>query len=264
MSGPTPDENLRRLEAHLTTRGSQRWAQIEWMAQTGSTNADLMARAKAGQPGSIVLVADHQSAGRGRLRREWQSPPGANLLVSILVHPRGPVSAWPRVSSALALAAVDSCRSVGVEAAIKWPNDLLVGEHKVSGMLAEALPAASALVLGIGINVAWPTERHDQLRATSLAAESAQTVERVAVLGELLAGFESQLDRLGRDPSAVVDEYEALCSTLGQEVRISLLDGAVLQGVAVGLGGDGSLVVETANGTQTVAVGDVEHLRPAG
>ena len=113
---------------------------MEWVAETGSTNADLLTAARAGAPSGTVLVADHQTAGRGRLGRQWHAPPGSSLLASILFHEPGR-TALHRYTQAVGVAAVEACRSTaGVTAALKWPNDLLVGERKLAGVLAESAP----------------------------------------------------------------------------------------------------------------------------
>ena len=123
--------------------GGPGWT-VEHVAETGSTNADLLATA-AERPDRSVLVADHQTAGRGRLDRRWDAPPGANLLVSILFHD---VPAHPsELTRRVALAAVDACAEVaGVDVALKWPNDLLVGDRKLAGILAERNAAGSVVV----------------------------------------------------------------------------------------------------------------------
>ncbi len=134
--------------------------QIRWFDEIDSTNTYLREQARQGAPDGLVAVADHQTAGRGRLDRRWESPPGANLLASVLLRPGCDPDDLHLCTGAVALAAADACAEVaGVEPALKWPNDLLVGGAKLAGVLAEAEFAGGALaavVVGIGLNVAWP------------------------------------------------------------------------------------------------------------
>jgi BirA family biotin operon repressor/biotin-[acetyl-CoA-carboxylase] ligase len=182
---------------------------VEHVAETGSTNADLLATAAA-RPDRSVLVADHQTAGRGRLDRRWEAPAGANLLVSILFHT---VPAHPsELTRRVALAAVDACRDVaGVDVTLKWPNDLLVGEAKLAGILAER-NAAGSVVVGMGLNVGWAPEGAARL------AGSGRTVRPTDVLAALLAAY----DALPEDGH---ERYRAALGTLGRRVRIELPSG---------------------------------------
>ena len=174
---------------------------VEHVAATGSTNADLAADA-AGRPDRSVLVADHQTAGRGRLDRRWDAPPGANLLASLLFHivPDPAVDLTRRVG----LAAVDACHEVaGVAAALKWPNDVMVGERKLAGILAQRT-ANGSVVVGIGLNVGWAPEG---------AARLGDGIAPLDVLAALLAAY----DRL---PVDVTARFERSLQTLGQAVRV--------------------------------------------
>jgi BirA family biotin operon repressor/biotin-[acetyl-CoA-carboxylase] ligase len=215
---------------------------IEHVAETGSTNADLLATA-ASRPDRSVLVADHQTAGRGRLDRRWDAPPGANLLVSLLFHrvPDRPGDLTRRVG----LAAVDACReSAGVTAHLKWPNDVLVGDRKLAGILAER-GAAGFVVVGLGLNVRWAPDGAARLGADVAPAD---------VLVALLAAY----DRL---PADITPRYRAELATLGRGVRIELTDGAI-EGTATDVTEDGRLVVIDHCGiTHRLDAGDVVHLR---
>lgn len=216
--------------------------------ETGSTNADLLRAAAEGAPDRTVLAARHQTAGRGRLDRRWEAPPGANLLVSLLFT--ASASADPHeLVQRVALAAVDACRSVaGVEVRLKWPNDLLLDGRKLAGVLAQATTVDGRLVVvvGIGVNVRWAPpdaamlgEQHDPLR----------------LLAALLAAF----DELPDDASG---RYREQLATLGTAVRVHLPDGEV-EGRAIDVESDGRLVVLDGCGiTHRFAVGDVVHLRP--
>lgn len=235
---------------------SDRW-RVERITRTGSTNADLLARARDGEPDGLVLVADHQSAGRGRLDRRWEAPEGANLLVSLLMRPQLPPEAWHRCTNAVAVAATEACAALGVVVRIKWPNDLLVGTDKIAGILAESVSSAddSAVVVGLGLNIGWPLAR-EQPGATSLAARGVH-VGRDELLDAILA----RVDETAPD---LHERYLARCSTVGRRVRITLPDGAVVDGVAHTVDEDGRLVVDTVDGERrTFSVGDVVHARPA-
>jgi BirA family biotin operon repressor/biotin-[acetyl-CoA-carboxylase] ligase len=216
--------------------------------ETGSTNADLLAAAMAGAPDRSVLVARHQTAGRGRLDRTWVAPPGANLLVSVLFRtvPDHPHELTQRV----ALAALDAAvRMAGVHAGLKWPNDLLVDGAKLAGVLAQAGVVDGRLdhvVVGIGVNVGWAPEG---------GARLGDGIDPLDVLGALLAAFDAL-------PADVHDRYRSALVTLGQQVRVER-PADVLEGRAIDVGRDGRLAVLDACGiTHHLDTGDVVHLRP--
>ena len=235
---------------------------VRRVAETGSTNADLLAEARAGAPEGTVLVADHQTAGRGRRDRVWAAPPGSSLLVSILVRPTLPPSRLALVTHAVALAARDTCASVAdVQPDLKWPNDLVVGERKLAGVLAESVLGSAgvveAVVVGLGLNVNWPLDARHQWPdgATSLNAEAGHSVDRDQLLAAVLDG----LSRL--DEPTVVHRYRDELGTLGRHVRVELAD-EVLVGRAVDVRADGALVVALDDGSRrTVTAGDVVHVR---
>ena len=216
---------------------------VEHVEETGSTNTDLLADA-ADRPDRSVRATSHQTAGKGRLDRRWDAPPGSNLLVSILFHtvPEHPSELTRRV----ALAAVAAAREVaGVAVSLKWPNDLLVGESKLAGILAER-NAAGSVVVGMGLNIGW---------APDGAARLGDGVAPFDVFVALLAAY----DRL---PDDVTDLYAANLRTLGRQVRVELPGDAVLEGTATGVEADGRLVVLDVCGiTHRLAAGDVVHLR---
>ena len=219
------------------------WA-VEVVEETGSTNADLLATALE-RPDRSVLVARHQTAGKGRLDRRWDAPPGANLLVSFLFRdvPSDPGELMRRI----ALAAVDACASVaGVDVTLKWPNDLMVGERKLAGILAERHPEGP-VVVGLGLNVGW---------APDGAARLGEDVVPRDVLDALLVAFDAL-------PAETGPRYRQALSTLGRSVRVERVDD-VVEGVAVDIEADGRLVVVDACAvTHRLAAGDVVHLRPA-
>lgn len=225
---------------------------VRAVASTGSTNSDLVAAASDGVPDRSVLLTAHQTAGRGRLDRRWDAPPGANLLVSILFRdvPAVPVELTHRV----ALAAADACRHVaGVDAALKWPNDLLVGDRKLAGILAQRAPDG-AVVAGLGLNVGWAPEGAARLH-DGLDPENAATVTPPSVLRALLEAY----DRL---PADVTDRYRAELATLGRRVRVDLPDGSSIEGTAIDVDADGRLgVLDTCGMSHRLDVGDVVHAR---
>jgi BirA family transcriptional regulator, biotin operon repressor / biotin---[acetyl-CoA-carboxylase] ligase len=252
------------------------WTPLEVVASTGSTNADLLARADAdaGAAEGQVLVAEEQTAGRGRLGRSWSSVPGASLTFSVLLRPasvpphrRGwlPLLAGVAVASAVRSA-------TAVDAVLKWPNDVLAGDRKLAGILAEQAPAGVAVVIGIGINVATPAAGLPAspagLPATSLLAEGA-VVSRETLLLQVLDQLERWYAAFRADPDPVrtglLDAYRSLCATLGQPVLVELPSGPVLAGRATDIDRDGRLLVasDAGGGGQVtpVSAGDVIHVR---
>jgi BirA family biotin operon repressor/biotin-[acetyl-CoA-carboxylase] ligase len=223
---------------------------VEWVAETGSTNADLLAAGAAGAPDRTVLVADHQTAGRGRLDRRWEAPPGANLLATLLLRH---VPAHPHeLTQRVALAAAIACeRTAGVSATLKWPNDLLLDGAKLAGVLAQA--GADFVVVGIGLNVGW---------APPDAARLGDGVTPREVLDALLTAFD-ELAPLA-DRGDIRDLYRARLGTIGLQVRVELPDDRVITGRAVDVEPDGRLVVlDECAITHRIDTGDVVHLRPA-
>ncbi len=220
---------------------------VRVVAETGSTNADLLAAAAVGAPNRTVLAARHQTAGRGRLDRRWEAPPGANLLVSLLFTEIPEVA--HELMQRVGLAAVAAARSVAnVDARLKWPNDVLIGDEKLAGVLAQAAitDGRRAVVVGIGINVGW---------APPGAARLGNGFDPLAVLAAMLEEF----DRL---PADVWPMYREHLATLGRSVRVELSDGTV-EGRALDVERDGRLVVLDECGiTHRFDVGDVVHLRP--
>ncbi|MDA8312555.1 MAG: biotin--[acetyl-CoA-carboxylase] ligase [Actinomycetota bacterium] len=236
-----------------------------------STNDWLLRRAREGAPAGLVALADHQRAGRGRMGRRWEAPPGRCLLVSVLLRPVAPPGALFACTAAVALAAADACAAVaGVEPTVKWPNDLLIGERKVAGVLAESdasaqggRPGSVAVVVGIGVNLDW--EGPPGADATSLAAYASGPVGREPLLEVMLDELSGRAAMLDTDEArrAIVAELRARCATLGRQVAVEMAGGRRLLGTASALGDDGRLVVATAEGDVAVSAGDVVHLRPA-
>ena len=238
-----------------------RW-RIRRFEDIDSTNRYALDAARAGESPGLVVVADHQRAGRGRRGRTWTAPAGSSLLVSVLLAPPGTRDAQVlTMAAALALQAAIS-EVAGVDAAVKWPNDLVVEDRKLAGLLAEADVRGGAVqrvVVGIGCNVGrvdFPPELADT--ATSCAVEAGRDVDRGVLLDALLRFLAARLDALDDVPS----DYRTQLSTIGRTVRVELTGGAV-EGVATDIDASGRLVVQPASGNPAVvAVGDVVHLRP--
>lgn len=245
-------------------------ARLEWRDEAGSTNADLAAAATAdpsGWPAWSVLVTDTQTAGRGRLGRAWTAPPGTSLAISVLLRPRIPAERYGWLSLLAGTAMATSLRAAGVDAAVKWPNDVLIGGRKVCGLLAEALADGSGAVLGAGLNHRLTAGELPVPTATSLAIEGGPTDADALIAGwleglrTLVAAFEAA----DGDPiaSGVHAAVTGACETIGRRVRVTLPDGDALVGTATGIDADGRIEVagERIRGTTAIATGDVEHLR---
>lgn len=233
------------------------FADVRWFAELDSTNRYVMDEARAGAAAGLVVVADHQTAGRGRLGRTWVAPPGASLLVSVLLRPPIVLDARHVLVMAAGLAMAEAVEiTTGVVAGLKWPNDLLVADRKLGGILAEA--SGDALVVGIGVNLDWSEVPEDlALIATACNLEGGRPVTRAEVLDAFLDRYTIRL----LDLDAARAAYEARLLTLGRRVRLEQSDGA-LTGVARGVDELGRLLLERDDGTVTaVAVGDVVHLR---
>ncbi|WP_446212655.1 biotin--[acetyl-CoA-carboxylase] ligase [Micromonospora sp. IBSANI012] len=280
-----PPLSAARLARALTAPHGP-WRRLDLRAETGSTNADAVAAARAGEPEGLVVVAERQTAGRGRRGRVWQSPARAGIATSVLLRPgeavadRGwppaPVTGYGWLPLLAGVALVEAvARLAELETRLKWPNDLLVDDAKCAGILAEAVPGTSpaeppAIVLGIGLNV---TLRADELPenptglpATSLQLAGATATDRDPLLRSLLRSLADWYDRwrtAGGDAvaSGLREAYVASCATVGRRVRVLLPDGAELTGLATGVDADGQLLVDTGAGERRLAAGDVLHLR---
>lgn len=248
-----------------------RW-DVRVLAETDSTNRVVLDLARDGAPDGVVVVADHQTAGRGRLGRTWQAPPGASLLVTVLLRPRLPTAEAHLVTIAAALAAADACAdAAGVRPGLKWPNDLVVerpdGTRKLAGILAESIVTAGridAIAVGMGLNVQWPQPLPDDLAAiaTALNHEAGRDVARDDVLHAWLARLDTRSRALEEGGAEVLlAEFRRACVTLGREVRAELA-GETVHGTAVDVTGEGHLLLDTGDGVRTITAGDVVHVRP--
>jgi BirA family biotin operon repressor/biotin-[acetyl-CoA-carboxylase] ligase len=273
----TNDEDRAPLDA-VTLRVSPTapdsfWREITVVESTGSTNADLAVRAADGAPEGTVLAAEEQLAGRGRMGRRWVSPPRAAVMVSVLLRPVGvPRARRGWLPLLTGVAAATAIRQVtGVPAVLKWPNDLLVGDRKLAGILAEQ--SGDAIVVGTGLNVSitgdeLPDTSPGALPATSLLLEHATTLDRTALLTALLEQL-AHWYRAWRhasppgdpDQSGLRQAYLDLCATIGRDVRVERPAGHVTAGRATGVDPDGRLIVAGPDGDEAVSAGDVRHLR---
>jgi len=239
-----------------------RWA-VGSLAETGSTNADLVAAARAGAAAGTVLVAHHQTGGRGRLDRTWEAPPGSSVLMSLLLRPDGGAADVHRIVQAVGVAVVRAVGALtGVAASLKWPNDVLVGERKLAGILAEGVwegDRLDALVVGVGINRAWPRPLPEHLAGSMIDLLEAAGTEVDA--GSLVDAVLTGLDHLDAHPEELDPAYRAALSTLGRDVRVEVAGGEVV-GRAVDVDEHGALVLELpGGGRRAVLAGDVVHLR---
>jgi BirA family biotin operon repressor/biotin-[acetyl-CoA-carboxylase] ligase len=240
------------------------WTSTQWpagwdvrhVAETGSTNTDLIEQVLAGAASNrTVLATDHQTAGRGRLDRRWDAPPGANLLVSMVVAPIPVVPA--EVTHRIGLAAVAAVRrevdpDVAATVGLKWPNDVLLGERKLAGILAQRVPGRDAVVVGMGLNVGWAPD--------GAAAVGPHASDGRASPARVLLAVLEELDAL---PSDIAGPYRDALVTLGRRVRVELPGVAdALDARAVDVDDTGRLVVVDADGVRRhLDVGDVVHVR---
>lgn len=246
-----PDRKLRRLEV---------------VASTGSTNADLLARHAAGEDiAGLVLVAEHQTAGRGRQGRSWSAPPRAQIALSVGVDAGGlRPAAWGWLPLLTGVAVADAVHATtGLQPVLKWPNDIQVGEGKLGGILAEM--SAPLIVVGLGVNVTLTEAEAPDPRATSLLMLGSTMLDRSALLGSILAELSARIDRWtilqGPDPG-LVEDYRRHCVTLGTQVRALMPGDHEIIGLATGIGDLGQLLIDTGAETVAVSAGDITHLRP--
>lgn len=245
---------------------------IDVLAECESTNSELVARAAGGAPHFTAVVTDTQTAGRGRLGRTWVAPPGRTLAVSVLLRPDFDGDGWgwlPLVAGLAMARAVREVLPAGADVAVKWPNDVLVGERKASGLLAEIVPGGDAVVLGAGLNLTIEADALPTSAATSLTLEGAgeeQLFDRAlaAYLRELGALY-SELQAHGGDAEAsgIRAAVSAECATIGRRVRVTLPPDETVMALALEIDGAGRLVIERdgVGAREAVAAGDVTHVR---
>ena len=255
-----------RLRAEVL-RPDGRWRRLDVVAETGSTNADLAAGFRRGEAASgTVLSTDHQSAGRGRQGRTWTAPPGSSIALSVLITPER-TDGWTWLPLLAGLSVADALRAVAdVPTTLKWPNDVLVDDAKICGVLAERVVAGSAVacVLGMGVNVHLGRADLPVPTATSLALLRPDVDhDRNDLIATILALLELWLGRweTGTDDDVIRAAYRERCGTLGRQVEVQLAGAGPVRGRAAGIDPDGRLIVETPTGDQVFGAGDVAHLR---
>jgi BirA family transcriptional regulator, biotin operon repressor / biotin---[acetyl-CoA-carboxylase] ligase len=276
--------------------GSPLYTSIGVIEQTGSTNADLLAAARSGAAAGAVLVAEEQTAGRGRLDRSWQSERGASLTFSVLLRPSGvPATSRGWLPLLAGVATVSALRAqTGLAISLKWPNDVLAGEAggdagsaaagggtakrgdgeggaggtggKLAGILAEQ--AGDAVVVGIGLNVSATESELPAGPATSLSLAGAANPDRQAILVALLTELERWYQRWSGGPRPGDAEacglrasYLQWCATIGRDVRVEMPGGKTLTGRASDVDGAGRLLVADGGGEHAISAGDVVHVR---
>ncbi|EHB58571.1 biotin/acetyl-CoA-carboxylase ligase [Mycolicibacterium rhodesiae JS60] len=242
---------------------------LDIVETTGSTNADLLARHGAGEDiRGAVLLAEHQSAGRGRNGRSWSAPPRSQIALSIGVDADGvPAQGWGWLPLLTGVALVDAVRATtGIEAGVKWPNDVLVGEGKLAGILAEVAAPDPVIVVGLGLNVTLTAEEAPDPRAISLQMLGASQLDRDVLTAAILRELTSRIEkwRAAKGPDAtLVEDYRRRSSTLGSQVRAIMPGKSEIVGIAVDIDSLGRLNIDTGSEVATVSAGDITHLRPA-
>jgi BirA family biotin operon repressor/biotin-[acetyl-CoA-carboxylase] ligase len=248
----------------------ERWARVQVVEATESTNADLLADQRA--PDRSVLVAEHQVAGRGRLDRTWEAPPRAGLTFSVLVRPDVPMVHWGWLPLLTGVAVHEAVRGeADVRAGLKWPNDLLLAPAhsgtfgKAAGILAQS--HEGTVVLGVGLNVSTTRAELPVDSATSLAecgANADRTALLIAILTRLDARLAQWADVNGEaEACGLGAAYGQASLTIGQQVTVTSSDGTTLTGMAVGVDAEGRLLVDCGATVRVVSAGDVEHVRPS-
>jgi BirA family transcriptional regulator, biotin operon repressor / biotin---[acetyl-CoA-carboxylase] ligase len=237
---------------------------IEHFDELPSTNTELAQRWRDGETAGAVLLADYQSAGKGRRDREWIAPPASSLLCSILLDVQSPESAnfVPFTAALATKSALESLMNISV--GLKWPNDLLVAERKLAGVLSEYLVAGErqAVVVGLGVNLTYSGP--EKVMATSVSDQVGSAPAPRVLLEALLEELEHRLPLLESDSGRkeLRGEYEASLLTLGQVVNVRMND-QTISGFAQGIDKTGQLIVATTSGEVRCNVGDVVHVRPA-
>jgi len=256
-----PPLSVARLRAVL--RDDPLWTALEVVDETTSTNRDVAAAARAGATEGLVVIAEEQADGRGRLGRSWHAAPRSAVLMSLLVRPVLPPALLPLIPLLTGLAVVEATRSVGdVKTLLKWPNDVLVGERKLGGILVERVD--DFVVVGIGVNVSTRPDELPVPTATSLAIEGG-SADREPLVKEILRSFSRRYRdwvASGGTPQAVLPAYRAICETIDHDVRIELPGGRTMTGLAVDVDYGGQLVVQRSDGHRDAwSAGDVTHVR---
>ena len=233
-----------------------RW-KLEVVARTGSTNSDLAARARSGTcPDYTALVALDQGTGKGRLTRTWTTPPGTAVAMSVALPLAG--EHWGLVPIAMGVAVVRALADCGLQAMLKWPNDVYIGTKKICGVLGEI--SESTIVIGAGINVLQTAENIGFDTGISVAMAGSDAT-REEVTARVLIHLEETVGLLESGPHALIECYRAHSATVGKPVRIYLDETTYVEGQAVDVAEDGQLLVDIDGDVRPFASGDVYHLR---
>ncbi|MDU0478845.1 biotin--[acetyl-CoA-carboxylase] ligase [Staphylococcus chromogenes] len=244
-------------------RARASYARIDYTEETGSTNADLVRAAGEGAPAWTAAVTEYQSAGRGRHGRVWTAPKHSQVTLSILIRP--PASAVDKLGTMPLITGLALIDALGPDypVALKWPNDVLLGGRKLCGILAEAasLGPSPAIVIGLGLNASLTEEELPVPHAISLEMYSGQPVDRTELVIKVLDSLKSRLGQWMNDTAGLMDDYRAVCSSIGQEVRVILPGDNELLGTCVGVADTGLLRVSSGGQIHELAAGDVTHLR---
>jgi len=244
------------------------WRRLDVVTATASTNGDLVARALAGEDvDGAVLIAEHQTAGRGRNGRGWSAIPRAQILLSVGVAADAvPTHAWGWLPLAAGVAVADAVSAVtGVEAVLKWPNDVLAGGGKLAGILSEAVPTRTRIVVGIGVNVTLRSAEAPGVGIASLLELGVEEPDRDRLVRRLLLELGTRLvdwQKAGSASPKLIADYRARSATIGSRVRATLPGGRQLVGRARDVDEQGRLVIDVGGETVAVSAGDVVHLRP--
>jgi BirA family transcriptional regulator, biotin operon repressor / biotin---[acetyl-CoA-carboxylase] ligase len=261
-----PPLNERSLRHALVAPGSL-WSAIDVVESTGSTNADLRDLARTTDGSGHVLIAEEQVAGRGRLGRTWTAPARSALTLSVMLRPTGESSApWGWLPLIAGLAIDDALRLFEVpDTGIKWPNDVLIGDRKLAGVLSERVdaPSGPAVIIGMGINVSLRAEELPTPTATSLALVGAPT-DRDSLVRALLRALEVRFRSWGEGAVADLQQtYRQRSRTIGHDVHVLLPGGHELRGRAAGIDVTGGLFVDDGSEQHLVAAADITHARLA-
>jgi BirA family biotin operon repressor/biotin-[acetyl-CoA-carboxylase] ligase len=255
---------LSAVRLNRTLAAGPVWREVQVLDSTESTNADVAAAARSGAAEGLVVIAERQQAGRGRLERVWSSPARAGVLMSALLRPTVGASAWPLLPLLTGVAVVEAMDAIGeVEARLKWPNDVLVDGRKLGGILVERVE--EAVVIGIGLNVSTRVGELPVETAISLGLAGGCT-DREIIVREVLRGFARRyrawLEADGA-PGSIIPAYRARCETIGHHVELLVPGGEVVRGMATETDDTGRLVLrdEATGADRAWLVGDVTHVR---
>ncbi|CAJ1584869.1 biotin--[acetyl-CoA-carboxylase] ligase [[Mycobacterium] wendilense] len=263
---PRPELDVQRLRDRVIGAGAP-WRRLDVVPETGSTNADLLARAGAGEDiAGAVLLAEHQTAGRGRHGRSWSAPPRSQLSCSVGVSAAGlPTDAWGWLPLLTGVAVVEALHETcGLQAGLKWPNDVLAGDGKLAGILAEVASPGPTIVVGLGLNVTLTEQEAPDSRATSLLLLGHGDVDRSDLAAAWLARLAARITAwraAGGPDAALLDDYRRHSRTLGTRVRALLPGDAEITGTATHVDRLGRLGIDDGGAGALVSAGDITHLR---